>query len=213
MESIRQTTFDENFSDEISFRLLHDFFVPRPVTLIATTGNGIFNVAPFSYINAAATRPAAVMFSVLQKEDGTEKDTLRNLRQNGHFTVNAVTEAIVARANACGAAAPAGISEFSLCGLTPVPSVQITAPRVLESPVQLECVVMHLIPIGDAGPGSAHVCIGKIVAAHVDERFHSGNGVLAVEAMRLVGRCSVDRYLVAAEFFQLDRPHTGDSGI
>lgn len=213
MESIRRTTFDENFSDEVSFRLLHDFFVPRPVMLIATTGNGIFNVAPFSYINAASTRPAAVMFSVLQREDGSDKDTLRNLRQNGHFTVNAVTESIIARANACGAALPEECSEFVSCGLTPVPSVRISAPRVLESPVQLECVVMHLIPIGDAGPGSAHVCIGQVLAAHIDERFHAGSGALNVEELRLVGRCSVDRYLVAAEFFQIDRPHTGDCGI
>lgn len=208
------TTLTDAASNEVFFRLLHDLFVPRPVFLIGTISHGISNLAPFSYINAASTRPPCVMFSILQKDDGSDKDTLRNLRETQQFTVNAVTSRIIEQANACGAALPRECSEFAECKLTPVASTCILAPRVLESPVQLECSVLHLIPVTDsAEPGSATVCIGRVLAAHIANDFYLGDGALDVEQLALIGRCSVDRYLVADKFFQLDRPETGDSGI
>jgi Flavin reductase like domain len=86
----------------VSFRLLQDAVVPRPVYLISTISKaGVGNVAPYSYISPAATTPTSFVLSILRRDDGSEKDTLINLRASGELVINAVTEPIVHAANAC----------------------------------------------------------------------------------------------------------------
>jgi hypothetical protein len=71
---------------EVAFRFLQDTFVPRPVFLVSTVSStGTYNVAPFSYISPCSTIPAAVVVSVLKRNDGSDKDTLVNLRTSGEF--------------------------------------------------------------------------------------------------------------------------------
>jgi flavin reductase (DIM6/NTAB) family NADH-FMN oxidoreductase RutF len=75
---------------DVSFRLLQDVVVPRPVFLVSTVSeNTVNNVAPFSYVSPAATLPTAFMLSVLRRDDGSEKDTLLNLRALRELVINA----------------------------------------------------------------------------------------------------------------------------
>jgi flavin reductase (DIM6/NTAB) family NADH-FMN oxidoreductase RutF len=62
-----------------------------------------------------------------------------------------------------------GISEF-----TPVPSEAVTAPRVLECPVQMEGILRHHRSFGKNV--NANVFEVEIVKLHVDERLLAGDG-------------------------------------
>jgi flavin reductase (DIM6/NTAB) family NADH-FMN oxidoreductase RutF len=196
------------------FNLFHDAIVPRPVTLIATISpdGRTTNVAPFSYINAAATDPPMLAFSILRKENGGTKDTLNNILATGEFSVCAVDRALLERANACGAALPAEQSEFEAFGLRPEAGVLIRAPRVADAPIQMECKLARTIEIGDGRAGSATLVLGEVLLVHVRKDRYLGDGLLDVEALALAGRCSIDRYLIADRFFKLDRPDTADLG-
>lgn len=62
------------------------------------------------------------------------------------------------------------IDEFSVAKLTPMPSDQVAAPRIMESPIQLECKLLNLIPVGDSTKyGSSTVVIGKILITHLQD--------------------------------------------
>jgi flavin reductase (DIM6/NTAB) family NADH-FMN oxidoreductase RutF len=197
---------------EVAFRFLQDTFVPRPVFLVSTVSStGTNNVAPFSYISPCSTIPTAVVLSVLKRNDGSDKDTLVNLRTSGEFVINSVTAEIVEAANACAETLPPHVSEFDLTGLTPV-FLSCSAPHVAQSRVRFECRVESETRVGD-GPAAGSIIVATIVCAHIDKAVYRGNGQIDVPALRLIGRSSVDQYLIADGQFTIARPETGDPGV
>ncbi|MEY4387721.1 MAG: hypothetical protein RLY20_3004, partial [Verrucomicrobiota bacterium] len=51
------------------------------------------NAAPFSFFNLLGAEPPLCAFCPADREDGTPKDTARNIRLNHEFVVNLVDEA------------------------------------------------------------------------------------------------------------------------
>jgi flavin reductase (DIM6/NTAB) family NADH-FMN oxidoreductase RutF len=197
----------------VSFRLLQDAVVPRPVYLLSTLSkDGVNNVAPYSYISPAATTPTSFVLSVLRREDGSEKDTLINLRASREVVINAVTEPIIHAANACAENLPANKSEFDLTGLTPA-FLTCRAPHVAQSPLRFECRVESEIPFGGDGPGATSLVIVSVTRAYVAKAMYRGKGQLDIAALRLIGRSSVDQYLVAGGQFTVARPNTGEAVV
>ena len=65
------------------YKLLANIVVPRPIAWISTKStDGILNLAPFSYFTPLSSSPATVIVSIGHKEDGSDKDTLKNLRES-----------------------------------------------------------------------------------------------------------------------------------
>jgi hypothetical protein len=63
------------------YKLLIGSVVPRPIAFVSSLSpEGVATLAPFLYFNAAGHRPLALMFSISLKPNGSEKDTLRNVR-------------------------------------------------------------------------------------------------------------------------------------
>ena len=61
---------------------------PRPIAWVSTVSNdGVPNLAPFSYFNAVGANPPTLMFCPANRPDGTRKDSLANIEQNGEFVV------------------------------------------------------------------------------------------------------------------------------
>jgi flavin reductase (DIM6/NTAB) family NADH-FMN oxidoreductase RutF len=211
-DDLAEIRFPESGAD-VSFRLLQDSVVPRPVYLLSTvSAAGVNNVAPYSYISPAATTPTSFVLSVLRREDGSEKDTMVNLRASGELVINAVTEPIVRAANACAENLPPDRSEFELSGLTPV-FLASRAPHVAESPLRFECRVEQEIPFGGERAGAASLVIVTVTRAYVAKTMYRGKGQLDIAALRLIGRSSVDQYLVADGQFTIARPNTGEAVV
>ncbi len=163
-----------------TYRLMTDVIVPRPIAWVSTCSReGAGNLAPFSYFNAVATEPAALMISVAPKRDGSDKDTLRNILETGQFVVNLATGALLEAVNQSSADYPYGVDEMRKVGLTPLASERVGPARVSESPVQLECELLQTVEVGPRGaPGSTVLVLGKIVLAHVRESLFEGDRIL-----------------------------------
>jgi flavin reductase (DIM6/NTAB) family NADH-FMN oxidoreductase RutF len=212
LDDLAEITFPESGAD-VSFRLLQDAVVPRPVYLVSTISETrVNNVAPYSYISPAATTPTSFVLSVLRREDGSEKDTLINLRASGELVINAVTEVIVHAANACAENLPPHRSEFELTGLTPT-FLSARAPHVAQSPLRFECRVEREIPFGGDRSGAASLVIVSVTRVYVAKAMYRGKGQLDIAALRLIGRSSVDQYLVADGQFTIARPNTGEAVV
>ena len=63
---------------------------------------------------------------------------------------------------------PDGINEFEKAGLTMLPSEVVKPYRVAESPVQFECKINEIIPLGDQG-GAGNLVICEVVKMHISE--------------------------------------------
>lgn len=160
------------------YKLLIGGIIPRPIAFVSTTSpEGVINAAPFSFFNGVCSNPPTLMVSIARKPDGTKKDTLRNIEATGEFVVNGANEYIAAALTHCGAAYPYGVSEVSKAGLTTLPSQKVKPPRIRESFIQFECKLDREIEIGDGGPGSSTLVLGRIELVHIEKAAYSNGRI------------------------------------
>jgi flavin reductase (DIM6/NTAB) family NADH-FMN oxidoreductase RutF len=154
------------------YKIMTGIIVPRPIALVSTVDSaGVPNVAPFSFFCGVGSVPPTLLFCpalrATEETDPTRrKDTLRNVEETGEFVVNVVSDAIAAAANATAAEVPPHVDEFHLAGLTPLPGEVVRAPRVAESPAQMECKLLQVIYTSHK-PGGGVIVLGEIVRFHV----------------------------------------------
>ena len=142
---------------------------PRPIGWISSlSAAGVANLAPYSFFNAFNYRPPVVGFSSIGW-----KDSVANIEATGEFAWNLATRPLAGAMNETSAAVPVTEDEFSLGGLTAVPSSSIAAPRVLESPVNFECRLTQLIRLRDVEGEDVDswLVLGQVVAVHIDRHL------------------------------------------
>lgn len=184
------------------YKLGSGLVVPRPIGWIGTVdADGRPNLAPYSFFNMVSGEPPTFVFSPGR---GARKDTLRNVREVGEFTINTVTDEVVEAMNATSATVEAGVDEFEFAGLTAVPSDRVRPPLVGECKANFECVVTDIIDIGHADRGNTLV-IGEAVMIHVADHLLDGTRVDQVE-LRAVGRHVGSLYSYSHELFAIERP-------
>ena len=74
------------------YKLMSQTIIPRPIAWVVTEDDGVINIAPFSYFIGLSSSPATVLISVGHKSDGSEKDTLSNIRKTKKCTICMVDE-------------------------------------------------------------------------------------------------------------------------
>jgi flavin reductase (DIM6/NTAB) family NADH-FMN oxidoreductase RutF len=76
------------------YQLMAQTIIPRPIAWIVTQNEeGVINIAPFSYFMGLSSEPPTMIVSIGHKSDGSEKDTLKNIRQTKKCTICMVDEA------------------------------------------------------------------------------------------------------------------------
>ncbi len=76
------------------YQLMAQTIIPRPIAWIVTQNKqGTLNIAPFSYFMGLSSEPATMIVSIGHKSDGSQKDTLKNLRETKKCTICMVDEA------------------------------------------------------------------------------------------------------------------------
>ncbi len=197
--------YPSHLSKKDMHELLMSAILPRPIALVSTVGeDGIFNLAPFSSFAPMGLKPALVCLQVGWKRDGTKKDTLRNIEYAKDFVVNGVDEALAEAMNQTSAEYPPDIDEFKEVGLTPVKSDLVRAPRVAESPVNMECQLLKILEFGGAPTGS-HVVIGEILLFHVKDELWHGDEI-DISKWKPIGRLGGDLYCRTRDIFEMKRP-------
>ncbi len=182
---------------------LHQYLLgsvaPRPIAFVSTIdAQGRTNLAPYSFFNAFSSNPPILVYSSNRRVEGnTTKDTLHNIMESKECVVNVVNYEIVRQMMICSVDFPTEISEFEQSGLTPVPAELVKCPLVKESPVNMECVVQEIIPLGDQG-GAGHLIICKVVCMHVSESVLDENSRIDPHKIDLMGRMGRAFYVRAS---------------
>jgi flavin reductase (DIM6/NTAB) family NADH-FMN oxidoreductase RutF len=146
-----------------SYKLMTAVVVPRPIAWVVTqNAEGRLNAAPFSFFNVVCGDPPVVVIGVGQRE-GKSKDTSANIRANKEFVVNLVSAAAAEQMNVTAIDFGPEVDELKQAGLTTLPSARVRPPRIAESPVSLECVLLQEVPLGH----EQSVMLGRVLAMHV----------------------------------------------
>jgi flavin reductase (DIM6/NTAB) family NADH-FMN oxidoreductase RutF len=186
-----------------NYKLLIGSVVPRPIAFVSTISpDGVLNLAPFSFFNAVCGNPPVVTFACGFREP--PKDTLGNVGATGEFVVNIVTEEIAEQMNLTSGDYPAGVDEFAISSLTPVPSDLVKPPCVRESPINMECKLLQIVDISTRPLGGSLV-IGEVVRFHIDPAL-TANFRINAEKLRAIGRMGGNEYTRTRCRFEMARP-------
>jgi flavin reductase (DIM6/NTAB) family NADH-FMN oxidoreductase RutF len=201
-------TFDPDEVDRPRLASLANGLVaPRPVAWVSTLGpGGAPNLAPFSFFNAFSTAPFTIGIGPGSRE-GLNKDSLRNIKESGEFTVSLVTEELAPVANLSSAEFDPTVDEWETTGLSKRPSVVIGPPSVAESPAALECRVFTIVDLGAAEKPTNSLVIARVLRIHVSEHVIDPETLrVDAEALGLVGRMGGDLWCTTRDRFSLRRP-------
>ncbi|MFZ9301340.1 MAG: flavin reductase family protein, partial [Chitinophagaceae bacterium] len=148
--------------------ILQYVIAPRPICFASTINQeGEVNLSPFSYFNLFSVQPPICIFSPSRRlRDNTTKHTLDNLAEIGECVINIVTYDMVAQTSLASCEFAKGVNEFIKAGFTMLPSELVKPPRVAESPVQLECKINQVIPLGETG-GAGNLVLAEIIRIHL----------------------------------------------
>lgn len=182
---------------------------PRPICFASTVDkNGNVNLSPYSFFNAFGSNPTTLIFSPARRvRDNTIKHTLENVYETMEVCINVVSFDMVQQVSLASTEYEKGVNEFVKAGFTAIPSDLIKAPRVKESPVQIECKVREVIETGDQG-GAGNLVICEILKMHISEEILDANKNIDPNKIKLVARMGGDWYAKAfgEALFEIEKP-------
>jgi flavin reductase (DIM6/NTAB) family NADH-FMN oxidoreductase RutF len=187
------------------YKLLLATVVPRPIAWVVTVNaDGGLNAAPFSFFNAFSGDPPVVGIGMSSHWPGRPKDSRVNIRQTGQFVVNLVSEENAEKMNVTAIDFDSGVNELAEAGLTALPSVRVTPPRIAESPVSMECELLRIV---DLGPNNALV-LGRVLAMHVRDLavIDPAKHYVDTPGLKLIGRMhGAGWYARTSDLFEMPR--------
>lgn len=193
-----------DLSPRDAYKIMIGTIVPRPIAWVTTVSpEGVANAAPYSFFNCLSADPPILALGVENKPDHSFKDTARNIRLTGCFTVN-----IVDRANAEAMAATAAgfdpdVDELAMAGLTAVPGDTVTCPRIGEAPVAFECERYLTLEVS----ASREIILGRALRVHVREDIIDPVTKYSDHAkLDALGRMGGNGYAATTDYFDLPTP-------
>ena len=138
--------------------------------------------------------------------DGGLKDTAQNAEETGEFVYNVATWDLREAMNLTSAALGREVDEFELAKLEKVPSRLVRPPRILASPIHLECRTIQVLALPTSRPEIQNrVVFGEVVGVHIDERVLV-DGQVDLTLVRPIARCGYNDYAVVDSIFSIRRP-------
>lgn len=184
---------------------------PRPICFASTIDiNGNINLSPFSFFNMFSTNPPVCIFSPARRvRDNTTKHTLENVLQVKECVINIVDYTMVQQMSLASTEYAKGVNEFEKAGFSMLESHLVKPPRVAEAPVQLECVVNQVIPLGENN-GAGNLVLAEIKLIHIKEEILDSEGKIDQAKIDLVARLGGDWYcrVTPESLFKVAKPLT-----
>ncbi len=136
---------------------------PRPIAFVSTVSkNGIYNLGTGTIVVFGP--------SCTDDPERPYKDTYVNLMDTKECVIQMVTYDMSEAMVKCSAVLAPEVDEFKISGFTPIASDIVKAPRVKESPFQMECKLLEMKNFGKF-PGGGNMAICEVVKFHIDEKI------------------------------------------
>jgi flavin reductase (DIM6/NTAB) family NADH-FMN oxidoreductase RutF len=117
---------------------------PRPVLLLSTRDSaGKDNIITVSWAGVACSTPPMVTVSLRKT-----RHSHATISATKEFVVNIPTTKQVELVDLCGTSSGRDTDKFAVLGLGKHPSSVVAAPLIAECPINLECQVRHILPLG-----------------------------------------------------------------
>jgi hypothetical protein len=134
---------------------------------------------------------------------------LQNILEVPEVVINIVSYDMVQQVSLSSCEFPKGNDEFLKAGFTKELSQIVRPPRVKESPVQFECKVVEVKPLGNDG-GSGNLVIAEILVMHINDDILNEQGKIDQRRLDLVARLGANWYarVNSNNVFEVEKPNT-----
>lgn len=183
---------------ELEPRHAHDLMtsaiIPRPIAWVSTINEqGRINLAPFSFFTGVSWSPPILAFSVVNRSDGSAKDTVKNIRAVPEFVVNIVSVNLLSTMEYSASSIPFGTDESAIPDILWLPSVKIKPFRVQEAKISFECTLERIVRVSE-GPDAGNLILGRIQLGHVRDELLINDREVDWLGLDALGRLSGNRY-------------------
>jgi flavin reductase (DIM6/NTAB) family NADH-FMN oxidoreductase RutF len=151
---------------------------PAPVVMVSCGETpDEYNIITVAWTGTLCSDPPMCYISVRP-----ERHSYPILKERKQFVINLVNEPMAAVCDWCGVRSGKKYNKFLETNLTPVRGSVVKAPMIYESPVNIECEVTEIVPLG-----THDMFIAKVVAVHADPRYlDKKTGALDLKRANLV---------------------------
>ncbi len=150
---------------------------PLPAVMVSCKrGDERPNIITVAWTGTVCSDPAMVYISVRP-----ERYSYDILKESGEFVINLVTKDLTRAADFCGVRSGKELDKFRMLGLHAVPSETVSAPAIAESPVNIECRIKQILPLG-----SHDMFLAEVTAVTVDPHYMDENGRFDLNAAGLM---------------------------
>lgn len=140
---------------------------PVPAVMVSCGTVDAPNIITVAWCGTLCTSPAMTYVSIRP-----ERFSYHLIEEGGSFVINLTTEALARSVDFCGVRSGRDVNKFMECNLTAAKSNKVSAPTILESPVNIECEVKQILKTG----GSHDIFIAEVVSVSVDDRYFDETG-------------------------------------
>lgn len=163
---------------------------PLPAVLVTCRDKqGNDNVLTIAWTGTICSDPAMLYISVRP-----ERYSYPMIRETGEFVVNLTTEELLKATDYCGVRSGRDEDKFRAAGLTKGEAQQVNAPIIMESPVNIECKVKEIVPLG-----SHDMFIAEVVNVQVSDEYMNEKGTFALSAAKPLAYSHGRYYEMGAE--------------
>ena len=150
---------------------------PLPAVMVSCQREGEKpNIITVAWAGTICSDPAMLSISVRK-----ERYSYDIIKETGEFVVNLTTKNLCRAADFCGVRSGRDVDKFKEMKLTPQPSEKVKAPGILESPVNIECKVKEVIPLG-----THDMFMAEIAAVRIDDKYMNETGKFELNSAGLV---------------------------
>jgi flavin reductase (DIM6/NTAB) family NADH-FMN oxidoreductase RutF len=140
---------------------------PLPAVMVTVRGkDGKDNIITVAWTGTVCTNPPMLYISVRK-----ERYSYELLKESGEFVVNLTTEDLVKATDYCGVRSGSKVDKFKETHLTKEEAEVVNCAMIQESPVNIECRVKKVMPLG-----SHDMFLADVVNVNVDDAYMDENG-------------------------------------
>ena len=140
---------------------------PVPTVLVTSRLEGEEpNIITIAWTGTKSSEPPVVYISVRPMG----RHSYRLIKESGEYVINIPSSDLTRQVDYCGTVSGKDVNKFKETGLTPLPASQVGAPLIAECPVNIECRVRQVLPLGSHDAFVADVLTVHFNVDVLDER-------------------------------------------
>ncbi len=157
---------------------------PVPPVMVSCGDTESSNIITIAWTGTVNTKPPMTYISVRPC-----RHSYGIIKEKGEFVINLTPTSLIKTADYCGIYTGAKVNKFEKCALTKVKAAKLDCPMIDECPVNIECKVKEIIPLG-----THDMFLAEIVAVNVDSSLIDKDGKLHLEGAGLSAFAHGDYY-------------------